>query len=67
MRRQFTGDTTTPPTDTSEYPLGPWDEAGPSASMGYEAVKGPVLIKAAALGEKKMVLALLSRAVTSVP
>ena len=67
MRRQFTGDTTTPPTDTSAYPLGPWDEAGPSTSTGYEAVKGPVLIKAAAFGEKNMVLALLSRAVTSVP
>ena len=67
MRRQITGDTTMVPTDTSEYPLGPWDEAGPSVSMGYEAVKGPVLIKAGALGEKKTVLALLAKAVTSVP
>ena len=67
MRRQFTGDTVTPPTDTSEYPLGPWDEAGPSSSMGYEAVKGPVMIKVGALGEKKTVLALLARAVTAVP
>ncbi|HEY7877495.1 MAG TPA: hypothetical protein VIC55_04690 [Gemmatimonadaceae bacterium] len=67
MRRQFTGDTTTPPTDTSEYPLGPWDVAGPNTSMGYEAVKGPILIKASALGDKKIVLALLGRAVTSIP
>lgn len=67
MRRQFTGDTVTPPTDTSEYPLGPWDEAGPSASMGYEAVKGPVMIKVGALGEKQTVLALLAKAVTAVP
>lgn len=67
MRRQFTGDTVTPPVDTSEYPLGPWDEAGPSASMGYEAVKGPVMIKVGALGEKQTVLALLAKAVTSVP
>lgn len=67
MRRQITGDTAMPPTDTSEYPLGPWDEAGPSTSMGYEAVKGPVLIRVGALGEKKAALALLARAVTSVP
>ena len=67
MRRQITGDTTMLPTDTSEYPLGPWDEAGPSTSMGYEAVKGPVMVKVGALGEKKTVLALLARAVTSVP
>jgi len=67
MHRRFTGDTTTPPTDTSEYPLGPWDEAGPSSGRGYEAVKGPLLIKVGALGEKKTALALLSRAVTSVP
>lgn len=67
MRRQFTGDTTTPPTDTSEYPLGPWDEAGPNTSMGYEAVKGPMLIKVSALGDRKNVLALLGKAVTSLP
>lgn len=67
MRRQFTGDTTTPPTDTSEYPSGPWDEAGPNTSVGFEAVRGPLLIKASALGDKKTVLALLGRAVTSVP
>lgn len=62
-----TGDTTTPPADTSEYPSGPWEEAGPSTSMGYEAVKGPLLIKASALGDRKTVLALLGRAVTSMP
>ncbi len=67
MRRQITGDTTMVPTDTSEYPLGPWDEAGPSTSMGYEAVKGPLMVKVGALGEKKVALALLARAVTSVP
>ena len=67
MRRQFTGDTTTPPADTSEYPSGPWEEAGPGTSMGYEAVKGPLLIKASALGDRKTVLALLGRAVTSMP
>ncbi|MGH7648051.1 MAG: hypothetical protein ACREND_08025 [Gemmatimonadaceae bacterium] len=67
MRRQFTGDTTTPPTDTSEYPLGPWDEAGPNTSMGYEAVKGPIMIKASALGDKKIVLALLGKAISSMP
>lgn len=67
MRRQITGDTTMPPTDTSEYPLGPWDEAGPSTSMGYEAVKGPVMVRVGSLGEKKIALALLARAVTSIP
>jgi hypothetical protein len=35
--------------------------------MGYEAVKGPLLIKASALGDRKTVLALLGRAVTSMP
>jgi len=67
MRRQITGDTTMPPTDTSEYPLGPWDEAGPNTSMGYEAVRGPILVRIGALGEKKTVLALLAQAVKSVP
>lgn len=67
MRRQITGDTTTPPADTSLYPLGPWDEAGPNTSMGYEAVKGPLLIRASALGEKKTVLALLAATVKAVP
>ncbi|HEX5180688.1 MAG TPA: hypothetical protein VFW04_15235 [Gemmatimonadaceae bacterium] len=67
MRRQITGDTIMPPTDTSEYPLGPWDEAGPSTSMGYEAVKGPNLIRVGALGERKTALALLAKAVTSMP
>jgi len=67
MRRQISGDTIMPPTDTSEYPLGPWDEAGPSTSMGYEAVKGPNLIRVGALGERKTALALLAKAVTSMP
>lgn len=67
MRRQITGDTVMPPTDTSEYPSGPWDEAGPNTSMGYEAVKGPILVRASALGDRKTVLALLGRAVMSIP
>lgn len=65
MRRQFTGDTTTPPADTADYPLGPWDEAARSASPGYEAVKGPVMVKVAALGDKKPALALLGGAITA--
>mgnify|MGYP001555578325 CR=1 FL=1 len=65
MRRQITGDTTTPPADTADYPLGPWDEAARSASPGYEAVKGAVMVKVAAFGNKQPALALLGGAVTA--
>lgn len=65
MRRQLTGDTTMPPADTADYPSGPWDEASRSASPGYEAVKGPVMVKVAAFGDKKPVLALLGGVITA--
>lgn len=65
MRRQFTGDTTTPPADTADYPPGPWDIAARSASPGYEAVAGSVMVKVAAFGDKKAALALLGGAITA--
>ena len=65
MSKQFKGDTTSIRVDTSAYPLGPWDVAGPTSSMGYEAVEGPYLVKSMAFGDKKAVLALLARATTT--
>lgn len=65
MRRQITGDTTTPPVDTANYPPGPWDEAARSASPGYEAVKGAVMVKVGAFGNKQAALALLGGAITA--
>jgi hypothetical protein len=65
MRRQIAGDTTSPPADTANYPLGPWDEAARSASPGYEAVKGAVMVKVGALGNKGPALALLGGAITA--
>jgi len=62
MRRQLTGDTTTPPADTANYPVGPWDVASRSANPGYEAVKGADLVKVGAF-DKKGALALLAGAV----
>ena len=62
MRRQLTGDTTTPPVDTANYPVGPWDVASRSVSPGYEAVKGADLVKVGAF-DKKGALALLAGAV----
>lgn len=65
MRRQLTGDNTTPQVDTSMYPAGPWEEAGPTTSMGYEAVKGPYMVKSMAMGEQKALLELLGKAITA--
>lgn len=59
MRRQLTGDTTTPLVDTADYPVGPWDEAARAVSPGYEAVKGADLVKVGAY-DKKGALALLA-------
>jgi hypothetical protein len=59
MRRQLTGDTTTPPLDTANYPVGPWDVASRSVSPGYEAVVGAHLVKVGAF-DKKGALALLA-------
>ena len=65
VRRQLTGDAATEPVDTSAHPTGPWDEAGRMASPGFEAVKGPMLVQVAALGDRPGSLALLSKAVTT--
>jgi hypothetical protein len=62
MRRQLTGDTTPPPVDTANYPVGPWDVASRSVSPGYEAVKGPYLVKVGGF-DKPATLALLAGAV----
>jgi len=61
MRRQLVGDTTPVPADTANYPVGPWDVASHSTGPGYEAVKGPALVKVAAF-DKKGALALLAGA-----
>lgn len=61
LRRQITGDATTP-VDTANYPLGPWDVASRSVSPGYEAVKGPYLVKVGGF-DKPATLALLAGAV----
>jgi hypothetical protein len=63
MRKQLTGDTAAVAVDTTEYPVGPWDEAGPNTSVGFEAVKGPVMLRLAAMGDRKTTLALLAQAV----
>jgi hypothetical protein len=65
MSKQFKGDTTSFRVDTSAYPVGPWDVAGPTTSMGFEAVEGPYLVKSMAFGDRKAVLALLARATTT--
>lgn len=62
MRRQFMGeDSTAAPTE----PAGPWDDLGSSVAGGYEAVKGPILLTANALGDRAKLLALLAKAVTA--
>ncbi|MGH7634538.1 MAG: hypothetical protein ACRENC_12460, partial [Gemmatimonadaceae bacterium] len=66
MRRQFIGDTVASPTDTLDHPPGPWDEAGYMASPGFEAVKGPWLLRVSAMGHRGAALALLARAVTAI-
>ena len=53
------------PPDTSQGPAGPWEEIGQSASMGWEAVKGPYMLKASAFGDRKGTVALMARAVTA--
>ena len=62
MRRQLTGNSTSPASDTSGHPAGPWDIAARSPSPGYEAVKGGALIKVAAF-DSAGALALLGAAV----
>jgi hypothetical protein len=53
------------PPDTSQGPTGPWEEIGSSPSMGWEAVKGPYMLKASALGDSKGTVALMARAMTA--
>ena len=65
MSKQFKGDTTSIRVDTSAYPVGPWDAAGPTTSMGFEAVEGPYLVKSMAMGDRKAVLDLLAKATTT--
>ena len=66
LRHQLMGDTVATPADTLEHPTGPWDEAGYMASPGFEAVKGPWLLRVSALGHRGAALALLARAVTAI-
>lgn len=65
VRRQLTGAATISSADSADYPVGPWDEAAASPSPGYEAVKGPVMVKVGAFGNKKAALALLAGAITA--
>jgi len=64
MRKQFTGDTTAPK-DTAQSPVGPWEGIGPSNGMGWEAVKGPYMVKSSSMGDKKATLDLLAKALTA--
>ena len=62
MRRQFMGaDSVAPPAE----PSGPWDDLGSSVSGGYEAVKGPILLTASAMGDHDKLRTLLAKAVTA--
>ncbi|MGH7625350.1 MAG: hypothetical protein ACREOJ_08530 [Gemmatimonadaceae bacterium] len=66
MRRQLSGvtgakDTLLPPAE----PAGPWDDVGSSVSGGYEAVKGPILLIGAAMGDHDKLRALLAKAVSN--
>jgi hypothetical protein len=65
VRNISTHDTTTKASDTTDHPPGPWDMIGEPASPGWEAVKGPVLVRVGAMGDRKAALGLLSRAVTA--
>jgi hypothetical protein len=65
MSKQFTGDTSKMRVDTSAYPVGPWEEAGPTTSMGFEAVEGPFLVKSLSMFDRDKVLKLLGTATTA--
>jgi hypothetical protein len=65
MRTQLTVNGAPAPVDTTENPVGPWDEAGPTPSMGFEAVKGPVMLRLNGTGGRKVLLALLTQAVNA--
>ena len=65
LHHQLTGDTVATPTDTLEHPSGPWDEAGFMSSPGYEAFKGPWLLRVSAMGHREAALGLLARATTA--
>lgn len=65
LHHQLTGDTVATPTDTLEHPPGPWDEAGLMSSPGYEAFKGPWLLRVSAMGHREAALELLARATTA--
>ena len=65
MQRQITGTTTNTQSDTTNHPPGPWDIAGEPASPGVEAVKGPLLVRLGAMGNRPAMLALLGKAVTN--
>lgn len=65
MQRQLTGHTTNTQSDTTNHPPGPWDIAGEPASPGFEAVKGPLLVRVAAMGNRPAALALLGKAVAN--
>lgn len=65
LKRISTGDTTPPASDTTDHPGGPWDAIGHPSSPGWEAVKGPILVRVGAMGDRKAALGLLSRAVTA--
>jgi len=53
------------PADTTDNPAGPWDEAGPTSSMGFEAVTGPIMVKLNTNGSRQTTLALLGKAITT--
>lgn len=59
-------DTAAAASDTTEFPVGPWDVAAPSVSPGYEAVRGPLLVKVGAMGDRKGALGLLAQAMTAI-
>ena len=66
MRRQLAGvtgaaDSLVPAAE----PPGPWDDLGSSVTGGYEAVKGPILLIGAAMGDHDKLRALLAKAVSN--
>ena len=62
MRKQLMGaDSLATPVE----PPGPWDDLGSSVAGGYEAVKGPILLTANAMGDHDKLRALLAKAVSA--
>ncbi|HXE61043.1 MAG TPA: hypothetical protein VN607_10060 [Gemmatimonadaceae bacterium] len=62
MRKQLMGADSLP---TPVEPPGPWDDLGSSVAGGYEAVKGPFLLTANAMGDHDKLRALLAKAVSA--